>query len=355
VWTAAEPPSPFFDCHVHVTLARPSLLDVVHTPFSLQFFIAAANLRTTLDTGITYVRDAGGADLGIQEAVSRGLIPGPRMQIAVNMLTQTGGHGDPWTASGTEVPLFAPHPGRPAAVVDGPDEVRRKVRQLLRAGADVIKIYTTGGVLSERDDPSHPHVRDDEIAMTVTEAAAAGAHVMAHAIGADGIKAAVRNGARSIEHGIFLDDEAIEMMLTAGTWLVPTMHAPRALLRAAAAGLSFTQSSIDKATFVAGTHEASVKRAHDAGVRIAMGTDCGVGVHGTNLEELSLLAAAGHTATEALHAATGSAAELLGVDHEVGTLQPGRRADLVIIDGSPGDLADPLPRPGRLPVRRARQ
>jgi imidazolonepropionase-like amidohydrolase len=169
------------------------------------------------------------------------------------------------------------------------------------------------------------------------------------------IKAAVRNGARSIEHGIFLDDEAIEMMLTAGTWLVPTMHAPRALLRAAAAGLSFTQSSIDKATFVAGTHEASVKRAHDAGVRIAMGTDCGVGVHGTNLEELSLLAAAGHTATEALHAATGSAAELLGVDHEVGTLQPGRRADLVIIDGSPGDLADPLPRPGRLPVRRARQ
>jgi imidazolonepropionase-like amidohydrolase len=116
----------FFDCHVHVTLARPSLLDVVHTPFSLQFFIAAANLRATLDTGITYVRDAGGADLGVKEAVARGLIPGPRMQIAVNMLTQTGGHGDPWTASGTEVPLFVPHPGRPAAVVDGPDEVRRK-------------------------------------------------------------------------------------------------------------------------------------------------------------------------------------------------------------------------------------
>src|SRR5439155_1424561 len=140
----------------------------------------------------------------------------------ISMISQTGGHGDGWTPSGCSVPLIGPHPGRPATVVDGVDGMRRVVRELIRAGADVIKVATSGGVLSARDDPRHGHLRDDEVAVLVAEAAAAGIAVMSHAQASDGIKLAVRNGVRSIEHGIYLDDEAIEMMLERGTWLVPT-------------------------------------------------------------------------------------------------------------------------------------
>ncbi len=330
----------FFDCHVHVTLDNPSQMQIVETPFSLQFFSAAANLRKTLDVGITSIRDAGGADLGIKEAVDRGMIPGPRMQISLIMLSQTGGHGDDWSICGADVPFFLPHPGRPSGVVDGPDEVRRRVREIIRAGADVIKVATTGGVLSPRDDPRHAHFRDAEIAVMTEEATAAGLHVMAHAQGAGGIKAAIRHGVRSIEHGIFLDDEAIEMMLDAGAWLVPTLHAPRAVIAAAEAGLPIPESAVEKARFVAEAHQESVRRAHQAGVRIAMGTDCGVGAHGSNLEELELMTGAGMSALDTLHATTGSAAELLDVAADRGTIRPGQRADLVVVDGSPEDVVN---------------
>jgi imidazolonepropionase-like amidohydrolase len=327
----------FFDCHVHVVLNTPSLKEVIESPFSLQFFTAAANLEKTLAAGVTSVRDAGGADLGIKTAVERGLIPGPRMQISLIMLSQTGGHGDDWSVCGAEIPLFLPHPGRPSGVVDGPDEVRKRVRELVRAGADVIKVATSGGVLSAAN-PHHGQLRDAEIAVMTEEATAAGIHVMAHAQAAIGIKAALRNGVRSIEHGIFLDDEAIDLMLEKRAWLVPTLQAPRAVIAAAEAGLSLPQESVDKAREVAETHTESVRRAHEAGVRIAMGTDAGVGAHGTNLEELELMTGTGLSALEALHATTGSAAELLDVADDRGTLRPGLRADLVVVEGSPDDV-----------------
>jgi len=330
----------FFDAHVHVTIDSPDQLEIAHRPFSLQFYTAARNLRRTLDTGVTSVRDAGGADLGIKEAIDRGLIQGPRMQIAISILSQTGGHGDDWCVCGSTMPFFVPHPGRPANVVDGPDEVRKKVRELIRAGADVIKVATTGGVLSPTDDPRHSQFRDAEIAVMVEEAAAVGITVMAHAQGTEGIKAAVRNGVRSIEHGIYLDDEAIDMMLAAGTWLVPTLHAPQAVLRGADAGMALPKAAVEKARMVVNEHQASVKRAHEAGVLIAMGTDCGVGAHGTNLDELQLMQSAGLGAVDALHASTGSAAALLRVAEDRGTLQPGLRADLVVVEGSPVDLVD---------------
>lgn len=330
----------FMDCHVHVTLDNPSQMRILETPFSLQFYSAAANLKKTLDIGITSIRDAGGADLGIKEAVDRGMIPGPRMQISIIMLSQTGGHGDDWGICGGDAPFFLPHPGRPGGVVDGPDEVRRRVREIIRAGADVIKVATTGGVLSPRDDPRHGHFRDAEIAVMTEEATAAGLHVMAHAQGAGGIKAALRNGVRSIEHGIFLDEEAIEMMLAAGAWLVPTLHAPRAVIAAADVGLPLPASVVEKARSVAEAHAESVRRAHEAGVRIAMGTDCGVGAHGTNLEELELMTGVGMSPREVLHATTGSAAELMDVATDRGTLRLGQRADLVVVDGQPEDVTD---------------
>jgi imidazolonepropionase-like amidohydrolase len=327
-----------FDCHVHVMISGVDMLRQIETPFSYSFYEAVHNLRRTLALGITHVRDAGGADLGVAEAVRRGLIAGPRMQIAIGMLSQTGGHGDGWHVCGAEIPLMGPHPGRPDTVVDGPDEMRRKVRELLRAGADVIKVATSGGVLSARDDPRHPHFRPAELDVLVAEARAAGVAVMAHAQGAEGIKGAVRAGIRSIEHGIYLDDEAIDLMLDRGTWLVPTLVAPRAVLAAAAAGASLPANVVEKARLVLEAHEASVRRAVSAGVRIAMGTDSGVGPHGTNLDELGLMAGCGMTPDEVWRATTRGAAELMGVAEEFGTLEPGKRADLVVLDGDPHDL-----------------
>jgi imidazolonepropionase-like amidohydrolase len=328
-----------FDCHVHVMLSGVDTLRLLQTPFSYGFYEAVHNLRRTLALGITSVRDAGGADLGVAEAVRTGLIAGPRMQIAISMLSQTGGHGDGWHVCGAELPLMGPHPGRPATVVDGADEMRRTVRELLRAGADVIKVATSGGVLSARDDPRHPHFRPAELDALVEEAEAAGVFVMAHAQGGEGIKSAVRAGIRSIEHGIFLDDEAIELMLEAGTWLVPTLAAPRAVLTAVQAGASLPEAVVEKARAVQAVHDASVSRAIEAGVKVAMGTDSGVGPHGYNLSELGLMADCGMTPEQVWHAGTLSAAQLLGVDAELGTLERGKRADLVVLDGDVSDLA----------------
>jgi imidazolonepropionase-like amidohydrolase len=328
-----------FDCHVHVTVSGIDQLAMVQAPFSLQFYQAARNLRATLAAGITTVRDAAGADLGIRVAQERGLIDGPRLRISINMVSQTGGHNDDWEASGCYLPWFVPHPGRPDGIADGAEEVRRKVRELIRAGADVIKIATSGGVLSPRDDPRHGHFRDAEVATVVEEAAAAGLGVMSHAAGTEGIKVAVRNGVRSIEHGDFLDDEAIAMMLEHGTWLVPTLIAGRGVLVAAEAGVNLGDHIVEKAKLVVAAQEDAFRRAVAAGVRIAMGTDSGVTPHGQNLDELPLMVQAGMTPAQALHAATLSAAELVGLERELGSLEPGKRADLVVVDGNPLEVA----------------
>jgi imidazolonepropionase-like amidohydrolase len=325
----------FFDCHTHVCISNVDLWGVVQEPFSVQFFEAQANLRKTLEIGITSIRDAGGADLGIRTALERGMIVGPRMQISIAMLSQTGGHGDDWYPSGGVVPLLVSHPGRPSGIVDGPDAVRHKVRELHRMGADVIKVATSGGVLSPRDDPRHAHFRPAELEVLVEEATAAGIFVMAHAQGADGIKNAVRAGIRSIEHGIFLDDEGIELMLRNGTWFVPTLVAPQGVLDAVDAGVSLPPVVVDKARLTLEIHRTAFRTAVEAGVRIAMGTDSGVAPHGQNLRELELMAAGGMTPAAVLEATTRSAAQLLGVDGEVGTIEPGKRADLVVLDGDP--------------------
>jgi imidazolonepropionase-like amidohydrolase len=328
----------FFDCHVHVMMSGVDVLRQLQTPFSYPFYEAVHNLRRTLVQGITHVRDAGGADLGVAEAVRNGLIAGPRMQISISMISQTGGHGDGWHVCGAEVPHLQPHPGRPRTVVDGPDEMRHKVRELLRDGADVIKVATSGGVLSTRDDPQHPHFRPAELDVLVEEAEAAGVAVMAHAQSTAGIKAAVRAGIRSIEHGIFLDEEAIDLMLDRGTWLVPTLSAPRAVLDAVAGGAALPEAMLAKAVAVQKVHDASVARAAEAGVKIAMGTDTGVGQHGTNLGELALMAGLGMDPEQVWRSTTLEAARLLAVDHGFGSLEPGKVADLVVLDGDATDL-----------------
>ncbi|MCB2224102.1 MAG: amidohydrolase family protein [Actinobacteria bacterium] len=328
-----------FDTHVHVSVGHVDVWRLAHEPFSMEFFEAARNLAATLDTGITSIRDAGGADLGVKEAVERGMIRGPRMQVSLTLLSQTGGHGDGWMASGSRVDLFTEHPGRPSGIVDGPEDMRRKVRELLRAGADVVKVATTGGVLSPRDDPRHAHFSVEELEMLVAEAAAGGAWVMAHAQGTEGIKRAIRAGIRSIEHGIYLDEEAIEMMLAAGTYLVPTLVAPQGVLRAAEEGAPIPEVILRKAAEVVDVHRESFAAAVAAGVNIAMGTDSGVTPHGENLLELELMAAGGMPPAEVLRATTSAAARLMGVEGARGTVEPGKDADLVVLDGDPFDFA----------------
>jgi imidazolonepropionase-like amidohydrolase len=326
-----------FDCHTHVMVSRYDLWRMAQTPFSLQFFEAVRNLQATLDIGITTVRDAAGADLGVKTAVEQGLVDGPRMQISISMLSQTGGHADRWMVCGGQFanPFSLAHPGKPSAIVDGPEEVRKKVRELIRAGADVIKVATSGGVLSPRDDPRHGHLRDDELDALVAEASAAGRWVMAHAQATEGIKAAIRAGIRSIEHGIYLDDEAVGMMLDRGTYLVPTLMAPRGVIDMAASGVNVADESLQKANMVIDAHDESVARAIAAGVKVAMGTDSGVTPHGQNLRELPLMVDRGMTPAAALVATTRTAAELMGLEAELGTLEPGKRADLVVVEGDP--------------------
>ena len=329
-----------FDCHVHLMASQIDLMRRLQTPFSYNFYVSVRNLQTTLALGITSVRDAGGSDLGLKQAVADKIVAGPRMQISLTMISQTGGHGDSWMPCGAFIPgFFAQHPGRPHNIVDGPDEMRRKVRELVRSGADVIKVATSGGVLSPRDDPRHAHYTAEELDILVAEATAAERFVMAHAQAAEGIKRAVRAGIRSIEHGIFLDDEAIGMMLDAGTWLVPTLLAPQGVINAARSGANLTEAALKKAHDTVDVHRDSIRRAAEAGVKIAMGTDCPVSPHGTNLEELELMVKhAGLTPEQSLVAATSSAAALLGVDDELGTVEPGKRADLVVVDGDALEL-----------------
>jgi imidazolonepropionase-like amidohydrolase len=327
------------DTHVHLMISRIDTLRGLTSPFSLPFYEAIDNMRRTLDAGFTSVRDAGGADLGLKQAVEQGLLPGPRMQLSITALSITRGHGDGWVPSGGDIALMAAHPGRPDGICDGVDGVRLKVREVLRAGAEVVNICATGGVLSPTDHPEFVQFSPAELEAIVQEAAfRRGVKVMAHAQGAEGIKNALRAGVRSIEHGIYLDDEAIDLLLEKQAFLVPTLLAPVAVLEIAESEGTMPEYGVRKAREIIEIHSDSVARAHRAGVSIAMGTDAGVMPHGSNARELALMAGVGLSPMEAIVATTRTAAECLGWQDRVGTLEAGKLADLVVCAADP--LAD---------------
>jgi imidazolonepropionase-like amidohydrolase len=324
------------DTHVHLMLQGIDIPKLLTTPFSFNFYKALGYMRRTLDTGITTVRDAGGADLGVKQAQETGLVVGPRMQISITALSTTGGHGDGWMPSGMTLDLFPAYPGKPAGICDGIEDVRRKVREVLRAGAEVIKVCATGGVLSPTDHPEFTQFSEAELRVMVEEGAyRRGVKVMAHAQGAEGIKHAVRAGIHSIEHGIYLDDEAIELMLAHGTYLVPTLLAPLSVVEQAESAGNMPEYGVRKARETIEIHSESIERAYRAGVLIAMGTDAGVMPHGTNLRELGLMCQIGMSPMEALVATTKTAAACLGWQERVGTLEPGKLADVVITKTDP--------------------
>ena len=327
------------DSHVHlVAEIRPT--QVEHSErMSERFYRGIPFAKATLDAGVTTARDAGMTPAGMRIAIDDGIFPGPRLVVSVNILSQTGGHGD-WTLASGLNPAWVSS-DLPAGLADSPDEMRKVARTMIRAGADWLKLCSTGGVLSPLDPPDTPQFTVDEIAVAVYEARVARlGGVMAHAIGAEGIRNALQAGVRSIEHGYMIDDEGIALLRGKDAYLVPTLHALRSVQeRADANPGSMPSWAMAKLDTVVQAQRRSLPEAIRAGVKIAMGTDCGVGYHGTNAREIGLLVEAGMTPMAAVEASTRVAAELLRRDHEIGTLEAGKLADLIAVDHDP--LANP--------------
>jgi imidazolonepropionase-like amidohydrolase len=323
------------DCHVHLVAGGNGidLGELLATPPSLALLQAVASSASTLEAGFTTVRDAGGAPQGLRMAIERGYFPGPRLRLAITILSQTGGHADGTFPCGVSLSLVNA-PDLPAGVVDGIEPMRQRVRQIIRSGADWIKLCTSGGVLSPGDAPHHATFTLEEIRAAVEEAATQGRPVMAHAQANQGIKNALRAGVATIEHGIWLDGDACEMMLDGGRALVPTLVAPVWVIRHAENG-RMPAYSADKAGPVMDDHRASIRMALEAGVKIAFGTDTGVGPHGTQGEEFLLLNQLGMQPLDCIRSATTVAAQVLGMAGQVGTLAPGAFGDLVGVAGDP--------------------
>ena len=323
------------DCHVHFMLEYPDIMRGLTTQPSLRLLQGIPRMQATIEAGITTVRDAGGTPAGLKIAVEQGIITGPRMQVAVSLISQTGGHGDGFFPCCVDIGLFGIRfYDVPDGIADGIEEVRKTTREILRAGADWIKLATTGGVLSVSDTPTSSQLTIDEIATAVYEAAAQEKRCMAHAQGSQGIKNALIGGVASIEHGVYLNDELIDLMLKKDVYLVPTLVAPLAVAEFARDHPDILPPMMAaKANDVIEAHKQSFRHAVQAGVNIAMGTDSGVGKHGENGRELLLMVENGMTTMQAIVASTRNAARLLHLDKYIGTLEVGKLADVIVVKG----------------------
>lgn len=312
--------------HVHLCLGGEAdpVRPLREEPLGLTAIKEATRARQTLEAGVTTVRDLGGrdyAELAVRRAVAEGLIPGPRILAAGRCICMTGGHG--WWV------------GREA---DGPDDVRKAVREQLRAGADVVKIIATGGVMTPGVEPGSPQFTAEEIRAAVEEATKAGRRAAAHAQGAQGVAHSVEAGITSIEHGIFLTEELVARMKQRGVALVPTLIAARRIA-VEGVGAGIPEFMVRKSQAVMAAHLASFQLALKAGVTIAAGTDAGTPLnpHGSMVPELELMVAHGMTPLEAVRAATTVAAQVLGLGEEVGQVAAGYAADLVAVGGNPAE------------------
>jgi imidazolonepropionase-like amidohydrolase len=293
-----------------------------------------ANARKTLLAGFTTVRDLGSrdfADAALRDAIAAARVPGPRMLVAVKSLSATGGHGDD-----NELPGDI-RVERYSALADGPEAVRHKVRENIRYGADWIKLLATGGVMSAGTDPSMADYSEEEIRAAVAAAADKRRDVAVHAHGAEGIKRAIRAGARSIEHASMLDDEAVKLARERGTWLVMNPYTNRYMIERGAAG-GYEPYQLEKSRQVLELKMASLRKAVAAGLKLAYGTDAGVQAHGLNGRQLAMYVEAGMSPLAAIRAATVVNAELLRMEGRIGTLRAGAWADIIAVSGDP--LAD---------------
>jgi imidazolonepropionase-like amidohydrolase len=329
------------DCHVHITGefdgGNPVAEAVTTTGYD-SAYVSVGAAKRTLEAGFTSVRDVG-ADImvvtAMKRAIAKGRIEGPRMFVAGPPLGPTGGHGD--AMNGLDPELSHPHWGD--NLVDSPEDARRVVRKLHAMGADLIKIMPSGGVLSIGDNPNEQLMADDEIKAVVDTAHAMGMRVAAHAHGKEAIDKASALGVDSIEHGSYADAESYRIMKAHGTWLVPTLLVAQTATKIALAHPEqLNPSSAAKALKVAPMTIANLGNAYRAGVKIAFGTDQGLAPHGQNAQEFALMVKAGMTPIDAITAATASAAELIGDTADIGSVQAGRYADIIAVNGDP--LAD---------------
>jgi len=326
------------DLHVHLFSEGDPLkerMNALTEDEADEFVIGIEDARRDLEAGFTTVRDLGSnprAIRALRDAVERGAIAGPRIVNAGRMISVSGGHGDGTNGLAEEFAEAVAH--RQINTCDGADDCRRAVRQQIGLGAQVIKFAATGGVLSNVAGGLGKQMSDEEMKAIVDTAHCFGRRVAVHAHAAGGIRGAVEAGADSIEHGSFLDDATIAAMKAHGTWLVPTMIAPVTALANARAG-KLPPATIPKAEAAAAAAAASHAKAIKAGVKVAFGTDTGVSRHGENAKEFALLVRAGLTPAGAIRAATLDAADALGRKDQLGSLEPGKAADLIAVSGDP--------------------
>ena len=314
------------DCHVHYCLdgSAHSIRSFEEDDPAVTAVKAVAHARATVEAGITTVRDVGSRDhisISVTRAIRAGIVPGPRTLNAGLAVCMTGGHA--WFI------------GRQA---DGPEEVVKAVREQIRAGADVIKFIATGGVLTPGVSPGASQLTFNELRAGVDEAGRSGRRVAAHAHGAEGMKTAIRAGVHSIEHGTLMDQEALELFLVHKTFLVPTLSAIQSGMEHGKKG-GMPDYALQKCVAMVDDLRANFRRAAKAGVRIAMGTDAGTpfNPHGRNAQELRRMVELGLTPMQAIQASTHSAATLLGLESEIGTVEAGKQADLLLVNGNPLD------------------
>jgi len=320
------------DCHTHITAESENYYDDTFRKSPIDRAIYAhVFARRTLEAGFTTCRDVGSAefvDVALKKAIDAGKIPGPRLFVAAHALSATGGHAD---LSGFSPYLrFDNFDG----VVNGVDEIRKKVRWNIKYGADVIKFTATAGVLSEEESVGAPQFSAEEMKAIVEEAAMWGRKVAAHAHGAEGIKRAVRAGVASIEHGSLIDEEGVALMKQHGTFLVPTVYVGYAV-EEHAREWRLPEKLAEKARSLNASKTDCLRKAVQAGVKIAYGTDAGVFPHGENAKDFRYLVELGLTPMQAIQAATTGAAELLGQAQKLGSVQAGKYADLVGVSSDP--------------------
>ena len=325
------------DMHVHLLgqLGPNSRNDALYETTSMAALTGANYARITLEAGFTTVRDLGGepeAIYALRDAVAKGIVPGPRILAAGSSIAATGGHGDVDGYKAELLELWTPE-----TICDGPYDCRRAVRYAVKYGADWIKITATGGVLSDTGTGTDQQMTDDELKEIVETAHGLGVKVAAHAHGADGINAALRAGVDSIDHGTFLDDESIRLFKRTGAVLVPTLMPGHNIVGMMDGNPFFTDNIRAKAHAAAEASKGNISRAIDAGVTVAFGTDSAVTPHGRNAEEFSLMVGAGMSPAGAIRSATVVTAELLELDHDLGTLEAGKIADMIAVDGNPLD------------------
>jgi imidazolonepropionase-like amidohydrolase len=326
----------WIDLHVHLgSELTPRSFTEQHSLNTADYAVrSVVNAETTLLAGFTSVRDLGnarGVAVSLRNAINQGRVKGPRIQ-AASFITSVGGHGDP--TNGLRHELMG-HPGVEEGIVTGAEDARRAVRQAYKEGFDLIKIATTGGVLSLAKSGDAPLLADDELQAIVSTAKDYGYPVATHAHGADGMKRAIRAGVQTIEHGTYMDDEAMALMKRNGTWLVPTISAGRFVADKAKEPGFFPEIVRPKALAIGPKIQDMFARAYKGGVKIGFGTDTGVGVHGTNAREFEYMVEAGMPPLEAIRAATLSAATVMGWEDRLGALEAGKLADIVAVPGDP--------------------